>query len=826
MQQMIWLSIGSSRKETSWKNVQMEWPELVKRMSTTVVTPETLKEYLGFAKPLQDERKDVGGYVGGTIAGGRRKKAAVTSRSLITLDVDFGTMDFWEDFIQFYPNAAFIYGTHKHSEKAPRFRLVMPLSREVKPDEYQAISRHLAGNLDIEVFDPTTFQAERLMYWPSTPRDQVYYCREQKGQFLDADHVLSLYADWRDQSQWPVSVKVEQLVQGDIAKQGNPLEKPGMIGVFCRTYGISDVIDKYLPEVYGMFGDDGDRYSFLGGSTAGGLVVYDDLFAYSHHATDPASGKCCNAWDLVRLHKYSQLDLDVKDRTNIGKLPSQSAMLDLVNQDKTVMGLMGAEKLHAAREMFEDAGEDMSGHSSGSGLQPITPDVEDLGWIAELEADKKGQYLTTYKNISLILDNDPYIKGRIRYNLMNNRMEVVRSMPWDEKGQEYPRFWEDDDWSQLRKLLGMAPYELLRSPKLEDCMAGVRRSNSYHPVREYLNGLQWDGQRRLDELVIDFLGAEDTEYTRTVTRKTFVAAVARVMQPGIKFEHLLILVGTERIGKSTLYARMGGQWFTDSFNFTMLAHGNKAYEQIRGRWIIEVPEMAGLKKAEVEHAKSFISSQQDNYRPAYGKEMAEQKRQSILVGTSNKRDFLKKFGGGNRRFWPVDCHVNKPEWSIFKGLTPAVVDLVWAEALEYFRRGETLYLSPELEDIALSVRRGYEEKDDMTGIIQNFLDTKLPGSWADKSLAERVSYFHYKDDFSEVGITSRDKVCGPEIWCECLKKNKGDMTTVNTKFIHDIMSEMPGWERSKWKIRFKEYGFLTGYVRIGSEVAAIATENE
>lgn len=852
MQLPLWLSTGSSRKETSWKNVQMMWPELVEKMKTTVVTPETLKEYLAFPKSLQDERKDVGGFVGGTIAGGRRKKAAITNRSLLTLDIDFGTMDFWDDFTTFYEEAAFIYGTHKHSEKSPRFRLVMPLSREVLPDEYQALTRRLAGNLDIEIFDPTTFQPERLMFWPSTPKDQEYYCREQAGPWLDPDKVLAQYKDWRDQSQWPVSAKVEGIIQGNIAKQGDPLSKPGMIGVFCRTYTISEVIEKYLSDIYTPFGDSQDRYTFSGGSTAGGLVVYDDLFAYSHHATDPAGGKCSNAWDLVRHHKFESLDDNTSDRTSIGKLPSQAAMLQLVNGDRAVIRTLGTEKWNTAREMFgldpvEGEGTDetedgenpttsplhgdyiattspLHGNQQNGAGPGIEAELIDTEWMGLLKADKQGMYETSYANIALILDNDPHIRGRVRYNEMSSRTEISRRMPWDRRGLSYPRMWSDDDWGQLRKMMGSPPYELLRSPKLEDCMAAVRSGNCYHPVRDYLGALVWDGQDRLDDLLIDYLGAEDCEYTKQVTRKTLVAAVARIYQPGVKFDHVLTLVGKQRIGKSTLIARMGLEWFTDTFSFAMLHSGNKAFEQIRGRWVIEIGEMAGLRKAEVEAAKSFISSQQDIYRPAYGKEVMEQPRQSIFIGTTNKKDFLKKFGGGNGRFWPVDLLVQEPAWNIFKGLTKTVVDLLWAEAVERYKQGEPIHLSPEMEAQAFQIQGAHEEIDDMTGIIENFLETKLPVTWDEKTQLERVAFFQYRDEMSERGTVARDKVCAPEIWCECLKRFKGDMTTQNTKFIHDIMREMPGWIEPKNKMRFKEYGLLRGYAREGSAAAFVTTD--
>ena len=193
-----------------------------------------------------------------------------------------------------YSCAAVLYSTHKHEPDAPRYRLIIPLDRPVMSDEYQAIARKIAGLLGIENFDPTTFQPERLMYWPSTSKDGEYMFQEQDGKFLCADTVLNSYRDWRDSSEWPVSAKVDKIIQRGMAKQGDPLEKNGIVGAFCRSYTISEVIDEYLPKIYESCTVDG-RFTYKEGSTAAGLVVYDDKYAYSHHGTDPISGKLCNA---------------------------------------------------------------------------------------------------------------------------------------------------------------------------------------------------------------------------------------------------------------------------------------------------------------------------------------------------------------------------------------------------------------------------------------------------------------------------------------------------------------------------------------------------
>lgn len=815
MPQTFWISTGTSRKETSWKNVELTWDEIAKRLEKTVVTPETLKEYLAFDKSLQDERKDVGGFVGGTIAGGRRKKGSVTSRSLLTLDVDFAKMDFWEDFQALFSHAAFVYGTHKHYDQHPRFRLVMPLLREVHADEYEAIGRWVASMIDIEVFDPTTFQAERLMYWPSTPKDQTYYFRRQVGKILDPDKVLAQYRDWKDQSQWAYSQKIEKENQEKIKvkKQADPLLKTGLIGTFCRVYSITECLEDggLLEGIYAATEQE-DRFTYLAGSTFGGLIVYEDKFAYSHHSSDPISEKLVNAWDLVRLHKFGDLDKEVTGKTPNGKRPSFKAMSEFARGDERVREEMAAEALHKAKtQWFVEELE----------AEPVA--AEDWEFLKEMERDKTG-FVTSYHNIGLILDRDPRIKGRIRFNELTRRMEVTAKMPWD-RARRYPRAWTDDDWGQMRALMGKGPYILLRTPKLEDCMFAVKENNRFHPIQAYLKGLEWDGEERVNNLLEDYMGCESSGYIQAVTRKTLVGAVARAMRPGCKFDYVLTLVGKQGIGKSTLIKKLGKDWFSDTFNFNMLK-GKEAFEQIQGRWIIEIGEMAGLRKAEIEAAKGFISSVEDSYRPVYGRETVTQARGCIFIGSSNNGQFLKKINHGNRRFWPADCQEGATVKSVWNDLDESEVDQIWAEAYCMYMAGETLDLDAETELEALRIQEAHEEIDDVAGIIGQYLDTKIPASWDEKTTAERIAYFQYMDSLSEEGTERRDKISGAEIWVECLKKNKGDMNNNNTKFIHDIMKNMPGWLPCKSKLQFSQYGHLVGYVRGIGKYSTYAAKKE
>ncbi len=346
------IAVGRSRKETDWKNREMLWSDLVDRLSRTNRTGETYAEYKKLPKAQQGQIKDVGGFIGGTLKGGRRKADAVVWRQVITLDIDYAKGDIWASVETMLGCACVMYSTHAHSPTTPRLRLVIPLIRPITPDEYPAVARRIAADLGIDFFDDTTYEPHRLMYWPSTSSDGEYVFKLADETWLDPDTVLARYPDWKDTSYWPESSRVQQARQKLADKQGDPLAKPGVVGAFCRTYTIQDAIDTFLSDVYGPAGD--GRYTFLPGSTAGGLVVYDgDTFAYSHHGTDPVSGRLVNAFDLVRLHKFKELDDEVEPGTPTVKLSSFTAMLEFAEDDEHVQETKRQERLAAAEADFQ-----------------------------------------------------------------------------------------------------------------------------------------------------------------------------------------------------------------------------------------------------------------------------------------------------------------------------------------------------------------------------------------------------------------------------------------------------------------------------------------
>lgn len=782
------IAIGMAVNSKIWKNKSLKWSQLVQRLSECVKTPETYKEYMSASKSEQGKIKDVGGYVGGYLRNGRRNPQNIIHRQVATLDVDFAHIDFWEDFKLQYHNAAVLHSTHKHHGDSPRYRLIFPLSREATPDEYVAVTRKIAGDLGIELFDDTTFETNRLMFWPSTPKDVDYYFVFQDGEFVDVDEILKSYVDWKDASAWPTSKKHSDSVKINAEKQEDPENKRGIVGSFCRTYNIHQAIGTYLKEIYTPTTD--GRYTYSKGSTASGLITYDDKFAYSHHGTDPCGGKLNNAFDLIRAHLFGHLD----DGGQQGaKAESYKKMQELVLKDKEVKKVIASDSLAESRYEFAE--------------DPDYDEDEDreIDWMQDLDVDLRGKYHSSAPNLSLIFANDKRLKGLFKYNTFDGKKYIFGTMPWRRVTKPEPM--KNVDYAGVRNYIESI-YNISASLKIDDALELEFEKNSFHPILDYLRGLKWDGVERVDRLLIDYFGVDDTIYAREAIRKTIVACVARVFNPGAKFDLVLTLVGDQGCGKSTFVKKLGREWFSDTF---MTVHGKEALEQIQGAWIIEMAELSGLRKAEVEAVKHFISKQEDSFRAAYARTSETYKRQCVFIGTTNNKDFLRD-PSGNRRFIPVDIDSSLALYDVFNDFNDKIVDQVWAEAVVMYKNGEKLFMSNDAGDIAKIEQAKHSESDGRSGIIEEYLNMKMPKEWDKMDLSDRRLFID--DPLSKEGSVRKRYVCAAEIWCECLGKEKDSMDRYKTREINDILKGLGDWEQSTSTRNFKLYGKQKYYKKI------------
>ncbi len=769
------IAVGNSRMDKKWKNRDISWEDLCQRVSSTIRTTETVEEYRKLKKGAQDNIKDVGGFVGGQLREGRRKNGMVLCRSMLTLDMDYGEPGIWDEIDLLYDFRCCVYSTHKHTPEHPRLRIIIPLARDITENEYPAVARMVAKEIGIDLFDDTTYEACRLMYWPSTSANGEFFYKTKDGPLLDPDAYLTKYADWHDASIWPVSSRQSEAVRRSITQQADPLEKPGIVGAFCRAYTIEEAIETFLSDVYEPSSMNG-RYDYIPADSAAGVVVYDGKFAYSHHATDPVCGKLLNAFDLVRLHKFRELDENVGLDTPPGKLPSFKAMSDLALGDDKVKAVFAEERIAQAAAEFSE---------------------ED--WQNGLELDKSGHVKNTLRNLTLILENDPNLKGVV-FNQLLDGMEIKGEVPWNHPS----KFWRDADDAQLISYVD-AHYGTFSARNYDIAVTKVADDRAYHPIREFIESLpEWDKVPRVDTLLVDYLGASDTAYVRAVTRKTLCAAISRVLRPGCKFDSMLVLNGPQGVGKSTLIAKLAGEWFSDSLNLGD-TKDKTAAEKLQGYWILEIGELAGLKKAEVETLRSFLSRQNDIYRAAFGKRATPHLRQCVFFGTTNAESGYLRDTTGNRRFWPVKTPGSgkKQSWN----LTHEEILQIWAEALVYVRQGEKLYLSAEMDALAKDEQREAMESDEREGLVREYLDTLLPERWAEMDLFERRNFLSGSDfgGLQEKGTVKRTSVSNMEIWCECFGKERANLRRTDSNELTGILARL-GWKRAESKVRIPLYG--------------------
>ncbi|HRV73290.1 MAG TPA: virulence-associated E family protein [Eubacteriales bacterium] len=771
---LIKISVCNRRTDKKYKNKELEWDYIIDRNRNPIRTSETAEEYSKLPKAKRGELKDIGGLVGGWLKDGIRKNGNVTFRTLGLLDADSIPADVnFQSIVRTALDGVtyFLYSTHSHTPETPRCRIVILFGREVSEDEYPAVMRMVAKQIGMDFFDDSTYESNRMMYWASCPSNGEFVFDEQTGEPLDVDKYLGMYADWRDVSQWPTSSRQSEAVKREAAKQEDPLSKPGVVGAFCRAYSVTAVIDKFLPEVYAPSVIEG-RYDYVLGEGTAGVVVYDDKFAYSHHATDPACGKLLNAFDLVRTHRFGSED----DKKSFGQ------MCEMALSDDSVKLQIAEERQVQAQEDFE-------------------PETDD--WKKLLRYQTRSTVLeNSVWNETLILNNDPDF-ANFAYNELASRVQVTGATPWERPIDN--SFWRDADTAQLKALIDVR-YVSFSSRNHDVSFTKVADDRRFHPIRDYMNALpEWDKVPRIETLLVRCLQADDTRYVRTVTRKTFAAAVARVYRPGTKYDSILVLDGAQGIGKSTIFKDLvGDEYYSDTLSLTDMNDKSGA-EKLQGFWIVEIGELAGMKKADIEKVKAFLSTADDKYRPSYGKTVESHPRQCIIIASVNgERGYLRDITG-NRRFWIVKLHQDeqKKRWHF----TKEERDQIWAEAKAIYESGEKLYLEADMIKEAEKVQQSAMEVDERQGMVEEYLDTLLPDGWENMDIYARRSYVNDKSDpIRPNGVTVKTVVSNAEIWCECFCRNLSEMKPADSYAIAALMTQVDGWERTNERCRQPMYG--------------------
>jgi putative DNA primase/helicase len=778
------IAYGSSRQAKTWSNKQISFDDLKDRLKTTIRTPESAEEYKKMSRADRETAKDHGGFVGGVLANGRRTISSVEKRSMVALDGDRITPEFLDDYENLCPYTSALYTTHSSTPESPRVRLVFPLTRDVTPEEYVAVARYLAQSLNIDYFDECSYQVNQLMYWPSTPANGVFVFKETDGGWLDPDAILSAHPEWHDPTRLPTSSRESRANTTKQKKVQDPLTKSGPVGLFNRTYfPVTKALETFLSDVYEPTSDP-NRWHLIESSSVAGVEIKDDRFVYSHHAKDPAYLQLCNAFDIVRIHRFGDME----------EKKSYSAMCDFVMEQDDV-------KMTAARERMADAETDFTDASDGND-----------DWKKKLKYMSRSTLLqNTVYNLNLILANDPDFRN-FAFNEMANRIQVTGPLPWDRpEGNE---FWRDADTAQLKSVIDIR-YLPFSSRNYDVSFTKIADDRHFHPVRDYLNSLpEWDGVGRVEDLFIRYLLADDTEYVRTVTRKTFAAAVARIYEPGTKFDCVPVLDGDQGIGKSSIVKDLvTSDYYSETLSLTDMDDKSGA-EKLQGFWVVEIGELAGMKKADIEKVKAFLSTSDDKYRPSYGKVVESHPRQCIIIATVNgERGYLRDITG-NRRFWIIKCHQKKQRkaWDFDENFRAQF----WAEAKEIWKSGEKLYLEGDVLEAAEKEQRGAMETDERVGMVEEYLNTPVPENWDDMDLYARRNFLQGSEfgNPDHGALHLRDVISNAEIWCECFGKNLPELKSSDSYLIAALMTQVEGWERTNERKKQAFYGRQRLYRRL------------
>jgi len=474
-------------------------------------------------------------------------------------------------------------------------------------------------------------------------------------------------------------LKPDAVVKGLNKDMPDACAKPGWIGAFCRAFPVADLVDGELCEVFAWQNEGGERrLNFLLGSGAAGgaFATPDGYHIVNKHDSDPFGNRAANSFDLVRWYKFGHLDSEAQAKDLITSRPSYKAMVAWARELEPVKSAAVGEVDATVEGMFEDLGEESE--------EPAP--VRD--WRLQIEHNDRMEIIVNRHNIALCVLN---LFPKLRWNEFAIRLEHEGDLPWRKNPSGS---WEGDAdinamllWlERWRNWAGNISLDMLMQ-----ILTTLEHERCYHPVRDWIKGLKWDGVGRLDTLLVRCAGAEDSAYTRETTRKWITAAVKRIMEPGCKFDYVLTLVGDQGIRKSSFFAALGGKWFADDAPSMAAGDGKAFKEYLAGKWILELAELSASKRADEDHVKSVITSQIDSYRPAYGRSIRNVPRQCVLGATTNNDTPYRDRTGG-RRNWP-----NKITQTIDVDLVLSERDQVFAEAKALWEAGEELFLSPETE---------------------------------------------------------------------------------------------------------------------------------
>lgn len=760
-------AIGNNRKSDSVQS-QLDWTQVVTRLRNVERCEHTMQQYADMSKKQQIDAKDVGFFIPGHV-----DKRRVIFRQMLALDIDDADATTLDDLRSWLNGHAYvIHSTHSSTPEKPRYRVVVPLSQMVMAEEHGAILGILHEKLHLPL-DPATLDFNRIMFLPSIPKDAPYAFEEGEGVPMDPKDILALREDWTDLSSIPVArtVKVQE-----------PTTKPGLVGAFCSKVSIREALRTYLSDKWKE--EKNGRYTLVGASTWGGGIIYEGKFLYSNHSSDPYVGRCHNAYDAVRLYNYG---------------PGKEGEAQMIKLCESLNIKAGDNSVHSRT------------------LNEMDDDDARVILQERLVLDKQGRLVPSLTNAELIMDYDPNIRNIFSYDLFSESPVLKRTPPWrtfdirveseDCKDVQTYTEMEDLDESYLRRYF-IASYDFDPKTVLKDVLNITTHKNAFHPIRDYLNSLEWDGVSRLSTIFIDCFGVPDSRYTREVGIKFFVGAVRRVFMPSSKMDYVPVLVSEEGYGKSRFIRRMAKLWGSDTF-YTF-SGGKEAYEQLRGVWIMEIPELDGVQSRNTNSRKAFVTKGEDRYRSAYLKYTKTYKRQCVFIASSNDVVFLNDPAEEGRRWWGMVCRKEYITISVHDHEFLDRVNLYWAEAVHHFRQGVLPVLSPEAEEEARQMRQIHKLENASMGALVDYLNMPVPDDWYKMDTFKHVQYINDPDRWEG---KPRDYICNVEVAMEFFNYERKQLDVSTSRKVTEAIFATKMFAKSGTKKRFGVYGSTHAWKR-------------
>lgn len=734
-------AFATKKNDNHWKPGEVTWGEIQDWMKH----PRSRKDVDGYILASLTKRAKVHVGADHECDGGyhRDSKSLERRSALLMIDVDKPDEDF-EMVVDLVldGHAYILHTTYSSTPSEPRYRLLVPVDRDMSPHEYVDASKSLSQRVGIHQVDAGTWQATRFMYKPSARKPEWFDYTVADGEPIPVDDLLDTL----------------EIVDSDSDKikpgrtKRNPFEIEGLIGVFNRVYTDWDEVIEIFDLPYERESE--GRWHLRDARSQGGLTTIPEPgFVNSFHAHDPAYG-LNHAFDLVRLHRFGDLDSEAKPDTPVNRLPSTEAMLDLARKDPRVVD----ESFKQIEEDFDRISqeeEDLIGSDAEEG-----EGGEGKSWKSTLRLSRSGKFMDIWSNWQIILRNDPVFRV-LRYNELTMSPEATGDLPWREV-TPLSRTFDGMDTAALMFHLEENLNEFRPSKELVERLIQRHIVNKrINPVRDYLESLVWDGVERIST---SLPGATDTQYNRMVATKVLVGAVARVFDPGCKWDHTLVLYGEEGLGKTTWIERLAnvGEEERRSYLYTLGQISQKdTLLAAHMSWIVTADEGHSLRKSDNDAMKEFLTRSADLFRMPYERDTVMHPRKFVIWATTNDETFL-RLQQGNRRFLMVRCG----DWDI-DGMTPEYVDQLWAEAVTLYRDGYRIWLNDEESELARFEREPFTEEDSHAGIIKEYLDTLVPENWWTMSKMARIAYIQNRDpEFDPEGTMPIDRVCTHQLWEE------------------------------------------------------------